>query len=187
MKVGPVAIFVSAVLLLSACSSAATALPASAKKYTVDQLCVILEDTIGPLAVGKTVLWPADDPNPTPKTASCVVQDQQKKGVSLRLTVSDLPPQMSQVIAINKSLASGKGAGCDKGANLIDISMGGKVESSLICQRPSGSVLTYEGEFGTSTISFRVERPTSMGAISKDAASGWLAQLSTAMRAAAKS
>lgn len=187
MKIGPIAILVSAALLLSACSSAATAPPASAKNYTVDQLCVILEGTIGPLAVGKTVLWPADDPNPTPKTTNCMVQDQQKKGVSLRLTVSDLPPQMSQVIAINKSLASGKGTGCDKGADLIDISMGGKIESSLICQRPSGSVLTYDGEFGTSTISFRVERPKSMGAISKDEASGWLTQLSTSMRAAAKS
>jgi hypothetical protein len=178
----PVLSFAAIVIMILTSCSGSSALDRASSSYSDDSLCLILQKQIGSQVLPGYVLWPQAN-TPGNPAQECVVQSHEVSSAYLRLTLSSGDQQMSQKIAINESLAAGTGTGCPKGASLPKVTLGGRVETGLLCSKDTSEIANYTGRMSQMTVDFWVTRPSKLGKISSDEFQSWLDKLRSALTA----
>ena len=167
-----------AALLLSGCSL----LPGEPKLKDVpvgasdDDLCLILQaKLVDEVFPGKT-MWPDEQPAEFPDAPICSFQPDVGVGL-IKVTIINRDVAMSDVIAVNKAAASKDSDTCTQGAELPEFTMGGDVETTLLCRSDDLTTFDYTGRFPSGALNFRVIRATDDERITIDEAKAWLADV----------
>ncbi|WP_105033415.1 hypothetical protein [Cryobacterium aureum] len=87
---------------------------------------------------------------------------------------------MSDIVAIHRSVADGSAHSqdqCPNGASLPAATLGGEVETTLICQKDDWYVFEYYGRFDDKVLSFRADRLPEAGDIAQDDGQKWLSMI----------
>ena len=180
-NIGVSVVVLAAVAALSGCSGPPT-LVALPTDMSQDDLCLILQGDVGQAVLPETTMMP-DNALQLAGMNTCKLRPRFDDDAFLRLTIS-AGDSMSGVVKFHQGLTDGSEnalAECPQGSSLPAVTVGGEVESSVICQKDDTNMFEYQGKFENQVLVFRADRLPDAGDITQADGQKWMSMIAEAM------
>ena len=180
-NIGVSVVVLAAVTALSGCSGPPT-LVALPTDMSQEDLCLILQGDVAEAVLPGTEMFP-DSVLPLIGMSICNLRPSSDDDVSLTLTI-DSGGSMTGAVSLHQGLTDGSEnaqAECPQGSSLPAVTVGGEVETSVICLKDDTYTFEYYGMFEDQVLWFRADRLPDAGDITQADGQKWMGMIAEAM------
>ena len=180
-NIGVSGVVLAAIAALSGCSGPPT-LVALPTDMSQDDLCLALQGDVAQAVLPGMTMFPHNN-LPLVGVSLCTLRPSSDDDVSLSLAISS-GGSMTGAVTLHQGLTDGSEnarAECPQGSSLPAVTVGGEVESSVICLKDDTYTFEYHGKFEDQVLWFRANRLPDAGDITQADGQKWMGMIAEAM------